>query len=227
MGSLYWQLNDVWPGASWSSVDWFGRWKALQFHARRFFAPVAVAALRDAAGNTSATALNDRTRAVHGELRLRLMTLDGKILRDERMPVELAPQSAARLADYADAALLGSADPAATVAVFDLQADGEPPSRGMVYFKPAKEMSWPDPGLRAEWRPASGGYTLVLHADRLARAIWIDLGDIDAEVSDNALTLLPGESISLHVASKASLPALRKALRLWTVADGSLFTKLR
>jgi beta-mannosidase len=227
MGSLYWQLNDVWPGASWSSVDWFGRWKALQFHARRFFAPVAVAALRDAAGNTSATALNDRTRAVHGELRLRLMTLDGKILRDERMPVELAPQSAARLADYADAALLGSADPAATVAVFDLQADGEPPSRGMVYFKPAKEMSWPDPGLRAEWRPASGGYTLVLHADRLARAIWIDLGDIDAEVSDNALTLLPGESISLHVASKASLPALRTALRLWTVADGSLFTKLR
>jgi beta-mannosidase len=227
MGSLYWQLNDVWPGASWSSVDWFGRWKALQFHARRFYAPVAVAALRDAAGNTSVTVLNDRTHAVRGELRLRLMTLDGNILRDERKPVELAPQSAARLADYADAALLGTADPAAMVAVFDLQADGEPPSRGVVYFKPAKEMSWPDPGLRAEWRPASGGYTLVLHADRLARAVWIDLGDIDAEVSDNALTLLPGESISLHIASKASLPALRKALRLWTVADGSLFTKLR
>jgi beta-mannosidase len=43
MGSLYWQLNDVWPGASWSSVDYFGRWKALHFAARRFFAPVTVA----------------------------------------------------------------------------------------------------------------------------------------------------------------------------------------
>jgi len=227
MGSLYWQLNDVWPGASWSSVDWFGRWKALQFHARRFYAPVAVAALRDAAGNTSVTVLNDRTRPIKGELRLRLMTLAGKILRDERKPVELAPLSAAKLEDYADAALLGSADPAATVAVFDLQADGEPPSRGVVYFKPAKEMSWPDSDLRAEWRPEGNGYTLVLHAAKLARAVWVDLGDVDAEVSDNALTLLPGENISLRVVSKASLPALRKSLRLWTVADGSLFTKLR
>jgi len=82
MGTLYWQLNDVWPGASWSSIDWFGRWKALQFHARRFFAPVAVSALRDAAGKTRVDLLNDRVHAVRGELRLRVMTLDGAVLRD-------------------------------------------------------------------------------------------------------------------------------------------------
>jgi beta-mannosidase len=219
MGSLYWQLNDVWPGASWSSVDWFGRWKALQFHARRFYAPVAVAALRSAGGRTVLSLLNDRPHPVHGELRVRLMTLDGKLLRDERQPVALAPLSALHMADYADAELLGGADPSATVAVFDLQAQGEPASRGVVYFKPAKEMSWPEPGLQAELRHQGQGhgYVLDLHAARLARAVWIELGD--AELSDNALTLLPGERVSLQVTSSRSLAALRQSLRLYTLHD--------
>ena len=218
MGSLFWQLNDVWPGASWSSIDWFGRWKALQFHARRFYAPVAVAALRNAEGQTSLSVLNDRAHSVRGELRMRLITLDGKVLRDERRPVELAPLSAAKLADYSDRDLLGDADPAVTVAVFDLQAQGEPASRRVVYFKAAKDMRWPDPGLHAQLRRDGNGYVLELGAAKLARALWIDFGDADANVADNAITLLPGETVTLHIASKAALATLRKALRLRTLA---------
>jgi beta-mannosidase len=225
MGSLYWQLNDVWPGASWSSVDWFGRWKALHFHARRFYAPVAVAALRGADGKTSVTLLNDRTQPVHGELRLRVMTLAGKVLRDERRPVELAPLAATKVEDYADADLLGAADPASTVAVFDLRAAGEPSSRGVVYFRAAKEMTWPDPGLHADVRRAGAGYALELQATRFARAVWIAADD--ADVSDNALTLLPGESVTVHVTSKAPLAALRASLRVRSLADAMAFTKSR
>ena len=218
MGSLYWQLNDVWPGASWSSVDWFGRWKALQFHARRFYAPVAVAALRNAQGVTAVSLLNDRTRPVRGELRLRVMSLDGKLLRDERKPVELAPLSAAKVADYPDADLLGQADPASTVAVFELKPEGEPSSRRVVYFKAAKDLRWPEAGLRAALRADGKGYVLELRAAVLARGVWVDFGDLDAEVSDNALTLLPGESLTLRVRSRAGLAALRKALQLRSVS---------
>ena len=218
MGSLYWQLNDVWPGASWSSVDWFGRWKALQFHARRFYAPVAVAALRNAQGVTAVSLLNDRTRPVRGELRLRVMSLDGKLLRDERKPVELAPLSAAKVADYPDADLLGQADPASTVAVFELKPEGEPSSRRVVYFKAANDLRWPEAGLRAALRADGKGYVLELRAAVLARGVWVDFGDLDAEVSDNALTLLPGERLTLRVRSRAGLAALRKALQLRSVS---------
>ena len=227
MGSLYWQLNDVWPGASWSSVDWFGRWKALQFHARRFYAPVAVAALRNAEGKTSVSLLNDRTRPLHGELRLRVMSLDGKVLRDERKPVVLAPLSAAKAADYVDADLLGGADPASTVAVFELQAEGEPASRGVVYFRAARDMRWPDPGLQAELRRDGNGYVLDLRAAKFARAVWIDTGDADAILADNAMTLLPGEKVSLHVTSRAGLESLRRSLYVRSLAGSLLFTKTR
>lgn len=42
MGAVIWQLNDCWPVASWAGIDYFGRWKALQYYAKRFFAPVLV-----------------------------------------------------------------------------------------------------------------------------------------------------------------------------------------
>jgi len=219
MGSLYWQLNDVWPGASWASVDWFGRWKALQFHARRFYAPVTVSALRDAKGHTRVSLLNDRTHAVRGTLRLRLMSLDRKLLREERKPVELAPLSARKMADYADADLLGQADPASTVAVFDLQAEGEPASRHVVYFAPARRMAWQAGGLQAQLRSDAGGQVLEITASRLARGVWVDFGELDAELSDNAFTLLPGERITLRVKSAAGGDALRAALHIRSLAD--------
>jgi beta-mannosidase len=110
--------------------------------------------------------------------------------------------------------------------VFDLQLEGEPASRGVVYFRAAKEMAWPDPGLRAQLRPDGDGFALELHAEKFARAVWIDAGDLDAEFSDNALTLLPGESLSLRVSSKADLTALRKSLRVKSLADVPMFTKI-
>ena len=81
MGSLYWQLNDVWPGASWSGIDWYGRWKALHYHARRFFAPVTVAALRKD-GATRVTLVSDRTEPRAGRLHQRVLALDGRLLRE-------------------------------------------------------------------------------------------------------------------------------------------------
>jgi len=219
MGSLYWQLNDVWPGASWSSVDWFGRWKALQFHARRFFAPVAVATLRDAQGKTGVGLINDRTSARSGELRLRVMSLTGTPLRDERKSVQLAPLSATKIASYSDAALLGDADPRTTVAVFELAVSGEPVSRRVIYFSAAKDMKWPDPHLRGELRRDGDGYALDLRSQALARATWIDFGDLEVALSDNALTLLPGETTTVRVKTTAGLETLRGALRLRSLAD--------
>ena len=219
MGTLYWQLNDVWPGASWSSIDWFGRPKALQFHARRFFAPVAVAALREPKGVTSLSLLNDRTHRVRGELRTRVMTLDGKLLRDERKQVNLAPLSATRVADYRDAELLGKAPANDTVAVFELQAEGEPAARGVVYFAPAKEIAWKDAGLKASLRQDGEAFLLEITAARLARGVWIDFGALDADLPDNAITVLPGERVTLRVTSAATEGALRAALQIRSLAD--------
>jgi beta-mannosidase len=220
MGSLYWQLNDVWPGASWSSIDYYGRWKPLQFHARRFFAPLAVAALRSNR-RTEVTLVSDKPTVVEGELRTRVLGFDGRVFRDERRNVTLAPLSAATVAIRSDAQLLGKADPARTTAVFELIVDGALVSRRIVYFAAAKELALPEPGLQARLHADGDGYRLDLKASKLARGVWIDFGDVDAELDDNALSLLPGESVSIALHSKASLDELRRALSLRSLADAT------
>jgi beta-mannosidase len=218
MGTLYWQLNDVWPGASWAGIDWHGRWKALHYHARRAFAPVAVSALRRD-GRTTVSLLSDRMQATQGELRLRVFDLDGKLLRDTRKTVALAPLAATDVATLSDAELLGAADPASTVAVYDLLVQGEPASRDVVYFNAAKDITWPDPQLQTKLRRDGDRYRLELTARRFTRAAWIDFGGHDARLQDNALTLVPGETRSIAVQSDASLGQLRKALSVRSLAD--------
>lgn len=220
MGSLYWQLNDVWPGASWSSLDYDGRWKALHFHARRFFADVAVAALRDpAVGRTRVTLLNDRREALDAEWRVRVLDVGGRLLWQRRHAVHLAPGSATTVARLDDAALLHGADPARSVAVFELFREGRRLSRGLVHFVPAKDQALAAGQVDADLLAEGDHYRLHLVARGLARALWIDFPGHEARLDDNAFDLLPGEARDVVVHAAADLPTLRTALRIRTLGD--------
>ena len=95
-------------------------------------------------------------------------------------------------------------------------------SSAVVYFSAARDLAWDDPRLRTELRRDGEAYALDLQAETLARGAWIDFGDLDADVSDNALTLLPGERVTLRVESAATLEALRAALRVRSLAGVSV-----
>lgn len=221
MGALYWQLNDVWPGASWSSIDVDGRWKALQFRARHFYAPVRVVPLRQD-GRTAVFLVSDRTTPLAAQLRTRVIGMDGTVIADRTRPVTLPPQASTRIDDLADANLLHGADPRRTLAVFDLLADGRRLSRHLLYFQRAVDLALPDPQIQATLRRDTRGLMLDLQAQHFARAVWIDFGDHDATLSDNDVDLLPGEHVALRVTSGDSLDTLRRAVQLRSLVDATL-----
>ncbi|MEG3122723.1 beta-mannosidase [Sphingomonas sp. GB1N7] len=213
MGSLYWQLNDVWPGASWSSIDYYGRWKALNFNARRFFAPLAITAERKD-GATKVSLISDATAPTEARWRVHTIDVDGKVLATREAAVTLTPLSANAVATLSDAALFGGGDPARTIAVAELLVDGRSVSRTLATAVAPKDMALPDPGITARW----DGDRLTLGATRLARAVWIDFPGLDATPSDNAFDLLPGETRTVTVSSTASATALTRALTVRTLA---------
>lgn len=79
MGSLFWQLNDCWPAASWSSMDFYGRWKALHRHARRVYRPVLLALETQADGSIRVMADNDGPADLSGKLVVLCASLDGSL----------------------------------------------------------------------------------------------------------------------------------------------------
>ena len=218
MGSLYWQLDDAWPGITWSSIDWYGRWKPLQFHAHRFYAPLLIAALRNH-GVTSVSLVSDRTTSVAAQWRLRAMDFSGKVIVQKQVDVTLAPLLALRVGTFSDAQLLQGANPRTAFAVFELFVDGKRVSRNLVFFDQPKDLELPLPHIRTQLARTNDGYTLTLESDTLAREVWVSFGDLDAEVSDNAFDILPGQQVTLTIHSSASLDVLRKALKLQDVAD--------
>ncbi len=102
-GILYWQLNDCWPVASWSSLDYFGRWKALHYAARRFYAPLMLS-IEDKPPAQEVYISNDTLEPWIGTVRWSLETLDGEVLTSGQAVVKAAPQSATQVCklDFSD-----------------------------------------------------------------------------------------------------------------------------
>ncbi|MFL9582086.1 beta-mannosidase [Stenotrophomonas sp. AB1(2024)] len=218
MGSLYWQLNDVWPGASWSSIDYAGRWKALHFHAKRFFADHAVAALRDE-GVTRISLLNDLQQPLNAQWRLRMMDVDGRQVSKQQHAVTVPALSALEVGRFADAELLGRADPARTVAVVELLDGTRVLSRQVVYFAAAKDMQLPKVQIDSRWTQDGDEIVLELRSAQLARGVWVEFERMDATLDDNAIDLVPGEPVRIKVKAGAGLETLREALRIRSVTD--------
>ena len=94
MGTLYWQFNDCWPVASWSSLDYDGNRKALHYMARRFNAPVIVSGVEDLERGTVAVHVtSDRLNETPGEVRWLVTTVGGKNVADGRLPATIPAQA--------------------------------------------------------------------------------------------------------------------------------------
>src|SRR6201997_4973915 len=94
IGSLYWQLNDCWPVASWASIDYYGRWKALHYYARRFYDDVLISPfLHD--DKVDVYVVSDKLQPLSGTIHARLLDFSGKVLFEQTKNVQIPAQSSA------------------------------------------------------------------------------------------------------------------------------------
>lgn len=203
MGAIIWQLNDIWPVASWASVDYYGRWKALHYAAKRFFAPVMISAEEE--GELSQNpkineyhpapleksfrlnVCNETLRDVTGEVVWALRTPDGAIVRQNQQTLTIPAMSAKWLdkVDCADASLTGH------YVSFAFVVDDVALSEGTCIFCAPKHFEFVNPRLTVETR----GDTLVVTSHAYAKQVWLESEDADLLLDDNAFDMNPGTKV--------------------------------
>lgn len=203
MGAIIWQLNDIWPVASWASIDYYGRWKALHYAAKRFFAPVMISAEEE--GELSQNpkineyhpapleksfrlnVCNETLRDVTGEVVWALRTPDGAIVRQNQQTLTIRAMSAKWLdkVDCADASLTGH------YVSFAFVVDDVAVSEGTCIFCAPKHFEFVDPRLTVETR----GDTLVVTSHAYAKQVWLESEDADLLLDDNAFDMNPGTKV--------------------------------
>jgi beta-mannosidase len=220
MGSIFWQLNDCWPVASWSSIDYYGRWKALQYYARRFYAPILVSPHVEA-GSVKVYIVSDKTEAQAATLRLRLMDFEGKVLLEEKQDVSVAPLTSKVYADWPFLKLTqaGGSDTTKVFVVADLMQGGATVSRNLTYLAPVKEVHLKPATLNVETTGANGKIRIRVTSPVLARSVYVAFGNLDAKVSDNYFDVLPGETVEVTAETKASLDEVKAQMRVMSLTD--------
>jgi beta-mannosidase len=220
MGSIFWQLNDCWPVASWSSIDSYGRWKALQYYARRFYAPVLVSPHVEQ-GAVKVYIVSDKTEAKPASLRVRLMNFDGKVLLEETHPVEVSPLTSKVYLDWPLKKLTdaGAADTSRVFVVAELTAAGAQVSRNLTYLAPVKEIHLKPAQLKVETTGSNGSYKIRVSSPVLARSVYLSFANLDVKVSDNYFDLMPGETVEIAATSAASLDSLKAQLKVVSLTD--------
>jgi beta-mannosidase len=192
MGAIYWQLNDCWPVASWSSIDYCGRLKALHYYAKRFFAPLMISCEEqglmssekqlnrehfDFEKSIRLNAANETMQDAQVTVRWALRNPKAEILQRGEQDLNVPALTSVWL----DKVEFPNADIYTEYISYELICGGETISEGTVNFSYPKYFRYVDPQLSCEVE----GDEIIVHAAAYAKSVEIRNENEDLILSDN------------------------------------------
>lgn len=217
-GTLYWQLNDCWPVASWSSIDCQGHWKALHYRLREVYANIAVAIECNADKKAHIYLINDSLADVKGDLRWELFTLDGKRIAHRALPDITSSANSAHCAAVCDIDEIARSQNRVldTNNIFlkvQYLQNGRVRAEKVSYFTLPRHLHLTSSPVRQEISQKENVIKLTLSSPVLQLGVFVtDTSGNEIRWSDNYFDLLPNEPKTIYGYcdhAQSSLPSTR------------------
>lgn len=189
MGTVYWQMNDCWPVASWASMDYFGRWKAAQYYVKRSYQDV-ITSVVEKDNKVDIFVVSDKFNSIKGHIKLRLISFEGKLLHEECKQITIGSNSSERMISLDRDDLLKDYSLQKTLLSVQLWSEESLLDEKQHYFSSIKEIELKKPTISVEQLEDS---KISLRTDYLAKQVYLSTEE-EALLSDNYFDLVPGEA---------------------------------
>ena len=214
MGSIFWQVNDCWPVASWSSLDYFGRYKALHYAAKKFYAPVACALFHED-GQIKVNIANETMQAVSGKVKTYLCRNDFTVLEEAELQYTVDALSSVDVGSVSDQAMTSPED---CYFYADLYDDaGNFLMRQTLLFTLPKDFAWKEPNIRVEIKDRADGVEITVSASAFAKYVEIDFKEADVVLSDNYVDVTSTAPVTLFAKTSHNAAELANQLTVQSV----------
>ena len=194
MGTLYWQLNDTWPAASWSGIDYYGKWKALHYQAKRSFTPQLLIIEQDE-HHTTVQLVSDSLVAFDAQLALSLIGFDGESHWSHKCNVSVLANTSQQVFCIANTELLAQVDVSKSVLVAQLVSETThtPLCEALFYYVPSQQLLLCNTQLEITHRLFGNTLQLRLLTKQLMRQVYLEIPSVNGNFSDNFMDVLPGQ----------------------------------
>lgn len=214
MGSVYWQLNDCWPVASWSSVDYFGRYKALHYFARRFYAPVEIGLFLEN-GEMTINVANEKMSDFDGYVIAGIVKNDLTCVQKARFDVKVGSLSSVDIASVSAVDFENSREDVFFAELYS--KDGELISTTSELFCEPKHFIFIEPKISISAQRDGDTVYLTLNSESYARAVEISFNSYDLHLSDNYFDLFSDTPRTVSIKTELSCEQLLDDISLMSV----------
>ncbi len=218
MGTLYWQLNDCWPAASWSSMDYYTSWKALHYYAKKAYQPVILAFIPDKK-EIIISICSDMNNKTGVKLNYAIKNFRGEIMEEYTIDSELDPEKSIIAARIDKDVLTKKYDPREIFLEARLLHKNKIIARELFFVDLPKNLNLPKPEIDVDIHKKGGKWIVELKSDQLIRNVYLSFEGYDTHFSDNYFDLLPGETIKVSCSVDKNADLTKNELKIISLND--------
>ena len=197
MGSLYWQLNDCWPVASWSSLDYYGNWKALHYFAKDFFNPIIIS-ITEIEREISFFIVCDKNDIKKAELLIELFNFSGKLKYSEKIVFNVPSNSSAKVFSMNKSLMLKSTNPDEVILRSAVIIKKKKIFSSDYIFAKPKELKLPKQDFRCSYKKNQDEYIITIKAESFLYRFYLHCTNDSGVFSKNYFNMLPGEIVKIN-----------------------------